>query len=333
MIQRRIHTGYKPRLAAIALLSASMVLASVGVAHAQDGQSDADEVAAEVAAVAPSLEVTTPQFDSAPTPDSNADAILPVSAEGSVELPSSGGLEAVTIGLPATSAHGDAVVAEDGTAVYKSDSALATDIAVQSFDGGVRIQTIIRDSSADTEYSFQLSSNVAPEINEDGSVFLGRSDAEGQTIAAGFISAPWAADANGASVATHFEIRGSALVQVVEHDRAGVAYPVVADPSVSYCTLGGWYPAQCFKWTRAETRAAGSLVAGGAGAAVVAADMCKAAGGAVGTTCKAAIAVVFTAASGTILSASNTAGKCLAFTFSFPAVAQFLAGGMRSENC
>lgn len=137
-----------------------------------------------------------------------------------VGLPSSGDPEAVTIELPATSAHDDAVVAEHGTAVHKIDSALASDI------------------------------------------------------------------------------RGFALVQVVEHDRAGVTYPVVADPAVSYCTVGGWNPAQCFKWTRAETRAAGAHVDAGAGAAV---DMCSATPGPVGA--------------------------------AFPAVAQPIAGGMRSENC
>jgi hypothetical protein len=44
-------------------------------------------------------------------------------------------------------------------------------------------------------------------------------------------------DANGKDVATHYEVDGTELVQVVNHTRAGVAYPVVADPTLSF----GWW--------------------------------------------------------------------------------------------
>lgn len=48
----------------------------------------------------------------------------------------------------------------------------------------------------------------------------------------GRIAAPWARDATGRAVPTRYEIRGSTLVQVVEHRGGNVSYPVVADPSV-----------------------------------------------------------------------------------------------------
>lgn len=47
------------------------------------------------------------------------------------------------------------------------------------------------------------------------------------------VAPPWAVDAAGAAINTHFEIQGSRLTQVVEHRTAGVSYPVVADPTVS----------------------------------------------------------------------------------------------------
>jgi hypothetical protein len=44
------------------------------------------------------------------------------------------------------------------------------------------------------------------------------------------VEPPWAVDTNGRSVPTHFEVRGAALVQVVDHHTGDFAYPIVADP-------------------------------------------------------------------------------------------------------
>ena len=40
----------------------------------------------------------------------------------------------------------------------------------------------------------------------------------------------WAVDANGKEVATHYEVRGNDLVQIISHLVDQVAYPVVTDP-------------------------------------------------------------------------------------------------------
>lgn len=48
---------------------------------------------------------------------------------------------------------------------------------------------------------------------------------------AGFIEAPWAVDAAGRPVQTHFEVHGSKLVQTLAIDDK-TAFPVVADPKV-----------------------------------------------------------------------------------------------------
>lgn len=45
------------------------------------------------------------------------------------------------------------------------------------------------------------------------------------------VATPWATDANGQSIPTHYETDGTSLTQVIEHNSvANVAYPVVADP-------------------------------------------------------------------------------------------------------
>ena len=41
---------------------------------------------------------------------------------------------------------------------------------------------------------------------------------------------PWARDANGAEVPTHYEITGTTLTQIIDHRMEPYAYPIVADP-------------------------------------------------------------------------------------------------------
>lgn len=48
----------------------------------------------------------------------------------------------------------------------------------------------------------------------------------------GGIDAPWAVDADGQPLPTHYEISGSTLTQVV--DTTGATFPVVADPTVQF---------------------------------------------------------------------------------------------------
>jgi hypothetical protein len=45
------------------------------------------------------------------------------------------------------------------------------------------------------------------------------------------IPAPWAKDAHGRHIATHYEVHGTTLIQFVGHQAPGTAYPVVADPT------------------------------------------------------------------------------------------------------
>ena len=56
------------------------------------------------------------------------------------------------------------------------------------------------------------------------------------TIAA--FEAPWAVDADGNDVPTHFEVDGNTLTQIVETDET-TAYPVVADPDLTWGNVTG----------------------------------------------------------------------------------------------
>lgn len=71
-------------------------------------------------------------------------------------------------------------------------------------------------------------------LNEDGSIAA--IGADGAFVAGAH--KPWALDANGVPVSTHFVIDGTRLTQVVEHGE-GNAYPVVADPWLGAELYGG----------------------------------------------------------------------------------------------
>ena len=54
----------------------------------------------------------------------------------------------------------------------------------------------------------------------------------------GEFEAPWALDADGNTVPTHFEVDGDTITQIVETDET-TAYPVVADPHFTWGWLSG----------------------------------------------------------------------------------------------
>jgi hypothetical protein len=135
-------------------------------------------------------------------------------------------------------------LAADGSVVYNGSG--PTDQTVQPTTDGFRIHTIVEDANAPTEFSHEISlpagTRMVPEQdmpNAEGVVEGATSgaavfivDGAGQII--GGFSSPWAKDAAGADLPTHYEVRGANLVQVVDHRTAGVAYPVVADPYLGF---------------------------------------------------------------------------------------------------
>lgn len=104
-----------------------------------------------------------------------------------------------------------------------------TDSVVRPAPGGLQALTVIRNSAAPDSYTYTLT-DASFEISGEGVVTVTRG---GRTI--GMVAPPWAVDAVGNKVPTHYEVHDGALVQIVNH--RGATYPVVADPSISF----GWY--------------------------------------------------------------------------------------------
>ncbi|MFT4158219.1 MAG: hypothetical protein QM630_09910 [Microbacterium sp.] len=159
------------------------------------------------------------------------EALLPVDPND--EIVSSTG---IGVGLPIEAAVAEAALAPDGTVGYPALTAADASVAVISSPQNTRIHTIIPTADSPTEYSYPIS-DATPRLNDDGSVDLvgeialwnGEGERVAQARILGKIGIPWAIDANGAPVSTHFEVRGNTVVQVAE-TTADTAFPVVADP-------------------------------------------------------------------------------------------------------
>lgn len=147
-----------------------------------------------------------------------------------IELDPAGALPPVRISLPRELNVRPAQPARDGTLHYAADSSseTAADVAVQVItDGSVKISTIIRSKGSPTSftYDFDLPTDARLKENPDGSVVI--VDGTGRFIAGA--ARPWAIDAAGQAVATHFKVENHSLVQRVDITEQ-TTFPVVADP-------------------------------------------------------------------------------------------------------
>lgn len=134
-------------------------------------------------------------------------------------------LDGVSMGLPAQGAP----TVTDRVAVYGAGGSRAARIGVQSVGTDeVRALINITGPEAPERYEFPFGGQVASlQLQPDGSVLT--LDAAGEP--AGTVAAPWARDAAGREVPTHFEVQGTVLIQVVEHVGRGFQYGITADPS------------------------------------------------------------------------------------------------------
>lgn len=112
-----------------------------------------------------------------------------------------------------------------GTIFADKDFAGATVLAKE--DGSAQIATIIDSPDSATQFDYEIGSDseTTLQAEDDGSVsILGR---DGEWV--GGASAPWAEDATGRDIPTHYTVEGSTLTQHVSVD-SQTEFPVVADP-------------------------------------------------------------------------------------------------------
>lgn len=260
--------------ASATMLSLIAVAASMTSAVAVEGPQKVlpavDSIAQTVSAAVPaelSNEDTTPTKTSAGTftATNGSDSVtIPAAANGQVVSVADG--LAVQVGL-GTTATTTAVQATDGSVVY--DQSGSVDRTVQATTDGFRIHTVIGSASAPTEYVHpvalpagtrlvledQLPSDPENPGPQDPGLVSGAYILDSANNVIGGFASPWAKDANGTLVSTHFEIRGSDLVQVVDHNVSGVVYPVIADPYLGRDMIKGyrWAYHSGYGWTMMVT--------------------------------------------------------------------------------
>lgn len=222
------------------LTTATLVVATPGTALADGSATTAGEVAAALdkvdakngALVATPVSSTTDGDSAAQT----AAVDIPVDPTKGVKLTDGG--QTITIGLPNATQGGRGAKNNKGVVAYSGRNGSANAV-VPADNGGVQFLTTIESKKAPTKYDYPVTLPKGGRVEVlDGSAGAIVYDAQNQPLVA--VAAPWAKDANGKDVKSHFTTNGKKLTQHVAHKAKGVAYPVVADPL--------WLPAWAIWW-------------------------------------------------------------------------------------
>ncbi|MCS3442826.1 hypothetical protein [Microbacterium phyllosphaerae] len=249
-------------------LAVSILLLSGTTPAVAADDADSEAIAAAVASAAPS--------DLAPLPIDHSGGELAAYPQGGGKIgvatdPGSGmtlvsddGSTAASISLPGAERLKDAVVSDDGSVTFAGER-LTPSINVMASDEAVRISAVIASKSQTQEFSFDFGVGARVEIQPDGSALVLAARAaeseESVEVILASVEVPWARDAAGRPVSTHYVSEGGALVQVVDHRQRHVTYPVVADPTIDKPNVFQYR----VRFNRAETAA---IAAGGWGGVV-----------------------------------------------------------------
>ncbi|MDO4888012.1 MAG: hypothetical protein Q3979_04820 [Actinomycetaceae bacterium] len=125
------------------------------------------------------------------------------------------------------------LTAEDGLGIVSPRDVPSTSFSIAPTSRrSVRVHSVLESEQAPERFSYSFPQADFIEVDdEDGIAYLfAYNEAKTEASIVGVVDAPWAHDARGVEVPTHFEADGSTLTQVVEHRQADVAYPVTADP-------------------------------------------------------------------------------------------------------
>lgn len=299
------------------------------LASGPDGAAvEAAEIATEAAAAAVGPETGDVAFRDAPDGESS---VVAVSSDVAVAAPlnasepmviGTGEDDALDIGisLPAAASAKQAEIV-DGDAVYV-DKRTDTSFVVDGRNDGARIMSLLNSPGAPTRmtYSLDLPKGFELVARQDGSIDVATVTHDTEVVIA-TIEAPWAVDAAGVEVGTHYTVSGSDLTQVVELT-ANTTFPVTADPRVRTRWFGG-----TVYFTKRET---GLLAAGATGCATVAGIAAAASGG-----LAAPIAAAIGAACGVLLTfatAAQAVGKCVRWNW-YGSPARIVAGNLWIGTC
>ncbi|MCK2035264.1 hypothetical protein KZC51_03865 [Microbacterium sp. SSW1-49] len=257
-------SGVRKRAALIATATVfAMVFAGTVPANAAS-DSDPDAVAEAVAEAAPTDLEALPveQFGDLLTAslDDGGTVATGVDAADGLTFSSADGSQVANVALPGGTELSQASVSEDGSITFAGDRSVPS-VNVLASANAVRVATVIASAEQTEEFAYDFGHEATVEIREDGGALVVIPGADGTEVIIADIDTPWATDASGAPVSTHYVAESGVLTQVVSHRAEGVTYPVVADPKFDSPNA----LQVRVRFTRAET---GTIAAGGWGGAI-----------------------------------------------------------------
>lgn len=143
----------------------------------------------------------------------------------------------VTISLTNLSASSASHVTKGAPGIAVSDAHDGWMIASVITHTGLSNDVVINSPNAPASYSTRISLSRGQSVKSTPHGGYEVVDREGRVSAV--IGAPWAEDATGAAVPTHYQLHRDVLTQVINYHQHGVALPVTADPFWSY--LGNYF--------------------------------------------------------------------------------------------
>ncbi|WP_229663198.1 hypothetical protein [Microbacterium album] len=205
------------RVAVLAVAVLGVLAISPATAANAEGSETLDALLARVAP-----EVRETLYDGA-SAARGAEAVTPatVPSTGAEPITTHGEDTSVSIWLPATAAVAEDSVGGQGVRLFEHGNG-ATSVPLVKDDGSVQILTILDDATAPDSYSYSIdvAEGATLTVDEDGAVHI--TSASGEFI--GGVATAWAVDANGAPVRTSYQVDGTTLTQLIDHDGGQYAY-------------------------------------------------------------------------------------------------------------
>ena len=220
----------------LALLTAATLAAALGATSAAQAAEPADldidlsanSALAEAVESAADLPVDIGAADVIDASVAGVEVAVPSDPADPVQIGAPDGAS-FEITLPALDEIADAEIV-NGTVAYQSID--ASIVPVLREDGTLQVLAVLENSDAPRSFSYQfgLDGGRLEPLDDGGFVLL---DDRGDEL--GRAAAPWAIDADGREVPTHYEIDGTTVRQVVE-PALDAAYPIAADPALTVTT-------------------------------------------------------------------------------------------------
>lgn len=218
----------------VALMVSVTAVCATGAAGAAVAADESDQLSTEAAASIVAAHEESISGSAAPlTLEESNDAWTSAENRVEIQLPTDPAepisvespMVDMRITLPSSDSAGDAEPTESGLLGYDNNDGSFT-VPIPGDAGELQVNTVIEspDAPAEYEYGVQLPTEARLERVGDALVYLGTED---QLLL--MVGAPWAKDAEGRDVPTHYEVGSGTITQIIEHNST-FAYPIVADP-------------------------------------------------------------------------------------------------------